>query len=151
MTRAENNKKGNFNALDVTIVLLVVLTVLGIAGRIFLDRHNSKGLEERQISFTCVMPESKVHELDEGAKLYTASGNKLGNVVSVEECVTENDSEVGMGYVLITGILNVSGYEQKNGVFCSADGEELRINTELSLKNGKNVHFYINDIVKNGQ
>ncbi len=151
MTTTENKKQGSFNALDVTIVLLLVLTVLGIAGRILLDRHNSKGLEERQISFTCVMPESKVHEMDVGAKLYTASGNKLGSVVSVEECVTEDKSEVDAGYVLITGMLDVSGYEQKNGVFCTANGEELRINTELFLKNGKNVHFYINDIVKNGQ
>ena len=154
MSETKTKKPGRINALDVMLVLLLVLVILGVAGRIFLDRYNSKGIEIREINYTLVLPESKAEQIKVGEVLYTESGNKLGSIVSIDRYQSEGDGleDVVKGkYILFSGRLSVRGYEQKNGVFYTMDGEELRINTEISLKNGKNVYFYINDIVKNGQ
>ncbi len=154
MSRSEKQKKNNFNALDVMIVLFLVLALLGVAGRILLDRHNSGGIEERKVSFTMVVPEIKAGQMTKGAVLYTESGNTLGTIAAIDRVLGEDasaEAETTGQYVLLSGVLSIRGYEQKDGVFCTLDGEELRINTSFTLKNGQNVHFYISDIVKNGQ
>ena len=153
MNRAEKQKKNHFNAVDVMIVLFLVLALLGVTGRILLDRHNSSGIETRQIAFTMVLPEIKAEQMTSGATLYTEVGNTLGSIVRIDRVLdesTEEEAPAGQ-YVLLSGALSVRGYERKDGVFCTLDGEELRINTSFSLKNGQNVYFYISDIVKNGQ
>ena len=59
MSQSNKDMKRRFNALDVTAVLLVLLVVLGIAGRILLDRRNSQGMETREIGFTCIVEEKE--------------------------------------------------------------------------------------------
>ena len=150
MSKTTGKSPKHFNALDVTLVLLAVLVVMGLAGRILLDRHYSSKVENRTVSYTMVLPESKAENMALGSILVTASGDKLGEIMTIDSYQSEEPAVAG-SFVLMTGTVTVRGYEQKNGVFCTLDGEELRINTEISLNLGQNVHFYINDIVKNGQ
>ena len=135
------------------IILLSVLLVLGGVARILLDRKQSSGIENRIVSFTCTLPAGDASQLAAGSMLYTEDDNLLGTVSDIRS--TEEWQE-GFGdntenYTVVTGTLTVRGYQTKSGVFCTTNGEELRINTVLNLKNGEGCRLYINNIVENGQ
>ena len=146
-------KKKRFNALDVMIVLFVILLIAGAGTRIYLDRRNSDGVEQRTVVFTCIIPEEDEMMIAAGNILYEPSGSELGSVQKIDECVmiSETFSDEEVKYVSVTGSMVVKGYKLKNGVFCTMDGTELRINTTLNIKSGENLRFYIDDIVENGQ
>lgn len=146
-------KKHRYNALDVTIVLLVILLLFGAVGRILLDRRNSKGLQEMKLLFTCRVAEHEKDEFALGKTLYSDSGEKLGSIIKITDTVmaSETKGEVIEHYLVITGELLFKGYSTGNGIICTTYGEQVRINTHISLKNGTNVQLYVNDIVENGQ
>ena len=153
MSNEKKEKKRRINGLDITIILLVILVALGSAGRIVLDRVNSRGIEERTVSFTCTLPQDELDILAVGNTLTDASGNEMGSVTEIHDTVllTETVGESKVKYYRVTGEMLVKGYEAKDGVFYTVNGEEMRINTTFSLGTGKNLTFCLNDIVKNGQ
>lgn len=153
MSQTKTNKKHRFNALDFTIVLLVLLVCLGIAGRIILDRRNSRGMETRTISFTCTLAEEDAGDIVPESVLKDGQKNSVAEVVSIEQTsvYTETEGDAVKTYHRITGSMTVRGYEGKDGIFYSKNGTALRINTSISLYVDSEIQFYINDIVKNGQ
>ena len=153
MSQNKKGKKRRFNALDVSIVFLVLLVMLGIAGRIVLDRRNSRGMETRTVSFTCMVAKDEADRIAAGSVLKDARGNEVAVITEFLGTTIYNETEgqTETKYHCVTGNMTVRGYEAKNGVFYSASGLLLRMNTTLSLYNGGEMQFYINDIVKNGQ
>lgn len=153
MSDTAMKKKHSYNALDVTVVLLVILLLIGAVGRVLLDRRNSKGLQDMTISFTCVVSEFDKELFTVGKTLYSENGEKLGSITRITNTVSAsetNGDEVDR-YFVITGDLSFKGYNTRNGVTCTTYGEPIRINTHISLKNGTNVQLYVNNIVENGQ
>lgn len=153
MSRTNKEKRRRLNALDITIVLLVFLVMMGIAGRIILDRRNSSGMEDRTVSFTCTIPADKAERIAVGSVLKDDLGNDVAKVAEILETklLTKTEGGTVTEYRCVTGNMTVRGYVTKNGVFHSKSGLVLRINTTVSLHNTEQMQFYINDIVKNGQ
>ena len=153
MSQPKTNKKHRFNALDFSIVLLVFLVCMGIAGRIILDRRNSDGMETRTVSFTCTLEENDAEFIAPESVLKDERKNTVAEIVSVLETTefVQTEGNTVKTYHRITGNMTVRGYEGKDGVFYSKNGTALRINTSISLYGEAKIQFYINDIVKNGQ
>ena len=153
MSDSQKMKKKRFNALDVAVVLLIFLVMLGIAGRVVLDRRNNRKMETRTVSFTCILPNEDADRLQVGSTFKDERGNKLGTLTEIVETVVYSHSkgESTDEYYSITGNMTVRGYEGKDGVFYSANGLCFRMNTNVNVRNGIELCLYINDIVENGQ
>ncbi|MBE6672102.1 MAG: hypothetical protein E7599_01075 [Ruminococcaceae bacterium] len=153
MSQTKKARKRRFNALDVTIVLLVLLMLLGMVGRVLLDRRNSRGMETRTVSFTCLVEKDEVDRIAVGSVLKDTDGNEVAKITELLTTTVyeERNGDSVTEYHRVTGNMAVRGYETKKGVFCSASGLVLRINTTLSLYHKGQMQVYINDIVENGQ
>ena len=153
MTEATQVKNKRFNALDFTIVLLVFLIVLGIAGRIILDRYHSSGMETRTVAVTFVVEKEDANQFDVGSVFKDSMGNKIGTIVQITETTvfSQTEKELTNEYHRVTANMTVRGYQANDGVFYSASGLCLRLNTTVTVYSGIEMQLYINDIVENGQ
>lgn len=153
MNKMNPSKKRSLNVIDVMLMVLALLLVLGVAARVLLDRRYSDKTEERTISFTMILPANEAQTLMQGSVVRLSSGQKLGSIETIVRAVSIHEM-TGADLVkrtAVTGQLTVLGYVDKTGVFCSMDGIKLRINDCLTLENGADYRFYIDNIVENGQ
>ena len=153
MSDMNTTKRRGLNAVDVTLVVLGLLLILGVAARVLLNRQYSHNIEQRTILFTWILPTNDAQALTQGSEVRLSSGEKLGSIAQIDSAISVHETLAQdlVKRTAVTGQLIVKGYVDKNGVFCSMDGTALRINDRLALQNEKDCWFYIDNIVENGQ
>ena len=93
MSETKMKTKRRYNALDITVALLVLLLLVGAATGIVLDRRHSKELQEVTVSFTCVVPEFEQDLFAKDNMLYAANGEKLGSITQITKTLLASETK----------------------------------------------------------
>lgn len=125
------NKKTRFNGADVFIVVLILVCILGIAGRVAVANSKEPLFtnEERELFFTAQCPAAVAEALSPGDALTIDEGRAFGTLLEGFTVYGEGDTVTVYGSIMTRG-REVFGLYFVSGAHIVSLGDELKLIAE---------------------